>query len=208
VPELNINMDNRNRILDGAAELFKTYGIKSVTMDTLANHLGISKRTIYEIFADKDEILRGVFQLMADRQKALFQRVMEESENALVAIFKILEFNMSHFQSMSPVFQSDMKRFHQEIMAKESVKCEMPDYRNHVMLIRKGMDENLFRSDINPDLANRCLYSLGKSIMDFDLYPFELFSRREVMKHVFITYLRGLVTPAGATLIDRLENEY
>jgi AcrR family transcriptional regulator len=53
-------MEIRNRIIEGAAELFKNYGIKSVTMDSLANHLGISKRTIYEAFSDKDELLTGV----------------------------------------------------------------------------------------------------------------------------------------------------
>ena len=52
-------MDNRDRIIEGAAELFKTYGMRSVTMDFLANHLGMSKRTIYEIFSDKDELLIG-----------------------------------------------------------------------------------------------------------------------------------------------------
>ena len=52
-------MDNRNRIIEGAAELFRTYGIKAVTMDSLASHLGMSKRTIYEVFSDKDELLDG-----------------------------------------------------------------------------------------------------------------------------------------------------
>ena len=53
-------MDIRDRIIEGAAELFKTYGIKSVTMDSLANQFGMSKRTIYEVFSDKDELLMAV----------------------------------------------------------------------------------------------------------------------------------------------------
>ena len=62
-------MESRERIIEGAADLFKTYGIKSVTMDLLANHLGMSKRTIYEIFSDKDELLIGVLKWMAEKQK-------------------------------------------------------------------------------------------------------------------------------------------
>ena len=50
-------MEIRERIIEGAANLFKTYGIRTVTMDSLAAHLGISKRTIYEVFSDKDELL-------------------------------------------------------------------------------------------------------------------------------------------------------
>ena len=67
-------MDIRDRIIEGAAELFRTYGIKSVTMDSLANHLGISKRTIYEVFSDKDELLIGVLKWMARRQKELVKK--------------------------------------------------------------------------------------------------------------------------------------
>ena len=79
-------MDNKERIIEGAAELFRIYGIKSVTMDSLATHLGMSKRTIYEIFADKDELLIGVLKFMAEKQKELVKRVLDESENAIVAI--------------------------------------------------------------------------------------------------------------------------
>ena len=58
-------MDYRQRITEEAANMFRTYGIRAVTMDMLANRLGISKRTIYEIFTDKDELLKGVLMWMA-----------------------------------------------------------------------------------------------------------------------------------------------
>jgi AcrR family transcriptional regulator len=198
-------MEIRDRIIQGAAELFKTYGIKSVTMDSLANHLGMSKRTIYEVFSDKDELLIGVLKWMTQKQRELVKRVLDDSENAIVAIFKLLESNMNHFQEMSPAFQADMKKFHQDILMKKSDKCEMPDYRNNIQLIERGMKEKLFRKDINPDLVNRCLYSMVRSIMDQDLYPFEQFTRREVVKNGFINYLRGFSTNEGVKLINKLE---
>lgn len=200
-------MDIRDRIIEGAAELFKAYGIKSVTMDSLANHLGMSKRTIYEVFSDKDDLLMGVMKWMAEKQKELVKRVLDDSENALIAIFKLLETNMNHFQEMSPAFQADMKKFHHEVLMKKSDKCEMPDYRNNKQLIERGIKEKLFRKDINPDLVNRCLYSQVRSIMDQDLYPFEQFTRREVVKNIFINYLRGISTNDGVELINRLESK-
>ena len=201
-------MDNRDRIIEGAAELFKTYGIKSVTMDSLANHLGMSKRTIYEVFSDKDDLLIGVMKWMAEKQKELVKRVFDDSENALIAIFKLLETNMNHFQEMSPAFQADMKKFHHEVLMKKTDKCEMPDYRNNKQLIERGIKEKLFRKDINPELVNRCLYSHVRSIMDQDLYPFEQFTRREVVKNIFINYLRGISTKVGIELINRLEAKF
>lgn len=201
-------MENRERILEGAAELFKTYGIKSVTMDSLASHLGISKRTIYEVFSDKDEMLIGVLQWMTQKQNELVKRILNESENAIVAIFRMLEISRDHFQDMSPAFQADLKKFHHDVLMKKADKCEMPDYRSNIQVIEKGISEKLFRKDINPDLVNRCLYSLARSAMDNYLYPYEEFSRREVIKNVFINYIRGISTPEGLNLINKLEKNY
>lgn len=201
-------MEIRERIIEGAANLFKTYGIKTVTMDSLAAQLGISKRTIYEVFSDKDELLVKVLEWMAERQRVLVGRILDESENAIIAIFRLLETNRDHFQNMSPAFQADLKKYHYEVLISKNDKGLMPDYRNNIAVIERGIRENLFRKDINPDIVNRCLYSLGRSTMDFDLYPFEDFTRREVIKNVFITYMKGIATIKGIELINKLEAKF
>ena len=201
-------MEVRDRIIEGAEELFKTYGIRSVTMDSLANQLGMSKRTIYEVFSDKDELLMEVLTRMASQQKDLVKRVLDESENSIVAIFRMLEINRDNFQSMSPAFQSDLKKYHHNVLMKNIDNIEMPDYRYHFQVIEKGIKEGLFRKEINPDLVNRCLYNLGRSIMDNDLYPYELFSRRDVIRNIFFIYLRGISTPKGLDLINKLEKDF
>jgi AcrR family transcriptional regulator len=201
-------MDIRERIIEGAAELFKTYGIKSVTMDFLANQFGMSKRTIYEVFADKDELLTAVLTKMAHQQKEMIKRVLDESENSIVAIFRMLEINRDNFQSMSPAFQADLKKYHHDVILQNTDKSEMPDYRNHQQVIEKGIAEGLFRPDVNPDLANRCMYNLGRSIMDNDLYPYEMFSRLDVVRNIFINYVRGISTSKGLELINQLEIKF
>ena len=200
-------MDIRNRIIEEASESFKTYGIRSVTMDSLANQLGMSKRTIYENFSDKDELLMAVLKRMAQAQKDMVKRVLDESENSIVAIFRMLEMNRDNFQSMSPVFLSDLKKYHNDILINQADKSDMPDYSNHQEVIENGIKEHLFREDINPDLVNRCLYNLGRSIMDNTTYPFSLFSRRDVIHNIFINYLRGISTPKGLELINQLEGK-
>ncbi len=201
-------MDNRERIIEGAAQLFRTYGIKSVTMDSLAGHLGMSKRTIYEIFADKDELLIGVLNAMTIKQKELVKKVVAESDNAIVAIFRLLEINMDHVQNMSPAFQADMKKFHQDVLMNRADRCEMPDYRNNIEVITSGIKQKLFRKDINVDLVNRCLHYMILSVMNNELFPFELFSRREVISNVVFHYLRGISTPEGIEMINKLEKKF
>ena len=148
-------MGNKEHIILVATELFKNYGIKSVTMDTLANQLGISKRTIYEAFSDKDELLMAVLKNIAYQQKELINRVIDESENSIVAIFRMLEFNRNNFQTMSPAFQSDLKKYHHDVLIKNAENIEMPDYRN-----------------------------------------------------IFVNYLRGISTPKGLVLINKLEKDF
>ncbi len=201
-------MENRNRVIEGAAGLFRTYGIKSVTMDSIASNLGMSKRTIYEVFSDKDELVTAVLTWMAEKQKEQVTKILDESDNSIVAIFRMLELNRDYLQELTPAFQADLKKFHNDVLMKKSDKCEMPDYRNHQQVIERGIKEKLFRKTINPDLVNRCLYSLGRSIMDSELYPFESFSRHEVIKNVFINYLRGIATDEGHTLINKLEAKF
>lgn len=201
-------MEVRERIIGGAAELFRTYGIRAVTMDTIAGHLGMSKRTIYEVFADKDELLVGVLRNMAEKQKELVARILEESENSIVAIFRLLEINMVHFQDMSPAFQADLKKYHRDVLMQKSEKCEMPDYSVNLLLIERAVKEKFFRRNINPELVNRGLYIFIRSMIDQEMFPFEQFSRKEIVKNLFINYLRGLATEEGLELINKLDSKF
>jgi AcrR family transcriptional regulator len=196
-------MDIRERIIEGASQLFKMYGTRSVTMDSLASHIGISKRTIYENFQDKDEIFESVLRLMTEKQKLLVKRILDDSDNAIEAIFRVIEINKDHFQSMSPAFHEDMRKYHNELLLNKSDKSEMPDYRNNIEIIERGIKQKLFRKDINANIVNRCLYSIAMSVMDGELFPFEDFTRQEVIKNGMINYLRGISTSEGEQLIDK-----
>ena len=68
-------MDYRQRIIEEAAVMFRTYGIRAVTMDMLATQLGISKRTIYEVFRDKDELLHGCLKWMTEKQTEVMNKI-------------------------------------------------------------------------------------------------------------------------------------
>jgi TetR/AcrR family transcriptional regulator, cholesterol catabolism regulator len=202
-------MDYRQRITEEAAEMFRTYGIRAVTMDMIASKMGISKRTIYEVFSDKDELLKGVLICMAEKQKELITRTMESSENAIAVIFKILEADRNMFQDMSPAFQEDMKRLHIEArMKSDNYHCEMPGNYNNTDILDRGIKEKLFRNDIQLEIVNMCLLSLFKSTMNQDLYPFNKFSRRDVIKNVFLNYMKGISTQEGLALINSYESKF
>jgi TetR/AcrR family transcriptional regulator, cholesterol catabolism regulator len=199
-------MDNRQRIIEEAAVMFRTYGIRTVTMDMLANQLGISKRTIYEIFKEKDEIIEAVLKWMTVRQRELMEKVLKESGNVIEAIFKILDLMMEHFQKMSPAFQMDMKRLHNDVMNKMEGAKDIPYIRNNSLLIERGISEGVFRDDIDVQIINKCMLEVVKMTNDRELFPPDSFPNEDVIRNVYINYLRGISTSKGLELIDYYEN--
>jgi AcrR family transcriptional regulator len=127
-----MEMDYRQKIIEQASELFRMYGIRAVTMDMLAGSMGISKRTIYEVFHDKNELLQGVLKWMGCRQKDMIAKVMNDSDNVIEATFKMLDNMKKHFQNMSPAFQLDMRKFHVDLIRKMGDSKELPYYRDNV----------------------------------------------------------------------------
>src|ERR1044072_9471927 len=73
----------KERIQQKAEELFKRYGIRSVTMDEIATQLGISKKTIYQFYSDKDTLVKDIFKSITDQNKERCIQIKTESENAI-----------------------------------------------------------------------------------------------------------------------------
>jgi TetR/AcrR family transcriptional regulator, cholesterol catabolism regulator len=192
-------MNTRERIINEAATLFRTYGIRSVTMDMIAEHMGISKRTIYEVFNDKEELLRGVLNWMAERQRELTMKCLENSENVIEAIFKIMDYMIEHYKRMSPAFRLDMRKYHNEMIIQMKVNEELR-YNNIRNILVRGMQEGLFREDLDLEITNKCLSGVTKTSegekLDLDD------GDENVLRDIFINYLRGISTQKGLELIN------
>lgn len=195
-------MDYRQKIAEKAAQMFLTYGIRAVTMDMLASHMGISKRTIYEIFSDKDELLTVLLKWMAERQNELIKKVFSESENVIESIFIYFELMDEHFSSMSPAFKLDMEKYHNDIIRMLRENDEIPYYNNNAEIIRRGISEGVFRSDIDVNITNKCFYEVIRMSLDKDNLDSADIYRKDVLRDLYINYLRGIATSRGLDLID------
>jgi hypothetical protein len=171
-------------------------------MDMLSSQMGISKRTIYEVFRDKDELLHGVLKWMKVRQHETMTKILGESENVIQAIFRMLELMSDHFQNMSPAFQMDMKRYHHELIRKLGETNELPYYSTNTEIIRRGIMEGVFRKDIDVEITNKGILEVAKISNDHELFPPEDFFRKDVIRNVYLNYLRGISTQKGLDLID------
>lgn len=199
--------DCDNRIITGAAELFRVAGIKAVTMDDIARELGVSKRTIYEKYGDKDELLLAVMKCMVFRQRKMIEETVKSSPNIIAAIFRMINMMREHTRSMNPVIFADLKKYHSKVLEKIRESCELPDYKGSENILVSGIEQGLFRKEIDVDIVNRCFQALGQMISDTTLYPPERYLQRDLIRNVMVNYMRGISTPAGLEIIEQLESE-
>lgn len=200
-------MDYRQKITEEAAKMFRTYGIRAITMDMLAANLGISKRTIYEVFSDKDELLKGVLKWMSEKQREMITEFFNESDNVIEAIFKMLDLMVDHFQKMSPAFQMDMKRYHKALTDNPEELHDLPYYSNNSEVLIRGIKEGVFRSDIDIEITNKCMLEVARLSNDKDVFLPDDFMNKDVIRNFFINYLRGISTQKGLDLINRYEKK-
>ena len=193
------------RIISGAAELFRQFGIRAVTMDTIASHLGISKRTIYERFIDKDTLLYAVIDSMIDMQMERLESLLNSSPNVISAVFSMARIGMDHAASMNPLMHSDLKKYHSTVHNRLKEKCEDPNYEGAAKILSKGIEQGMFRGDIDIDIVSRTFAVLGNLSGDRNIFPLERFTERDLTKNIIINYLRGISTADAIKIIDEME---
>jgi AcrR family transcriptional regulator len=200
-------MDYRQKIIEEGAMMFRTYGIRAVTMDMLAANMGISKRTIYEVFSDKDELLKGVLKWMLVKQRELMTKIFSESENVIEAIFKMIDLMTDHFQRMSPAFQMDMQRLHRDVQKNREELIDLPYLSNNSEILNRGIKEGVFRDDIDVEITNKCMLEVARMSNDKNVFPPDDFANKDVIRNFYINYLRGISTRKGLDLINFYEKK-
>ena len=195
-------MEVRERIIIESGQLFGKYGIRSMTMDSLAEEMGISKRTIYERFKDKDTLLLEVIKFYKQQTKEEAMTIIEGSDNVIEALFRIMKLTVTQVSQMNPLFFHDFKKYHGRVYREFAHPGDMRDFSITQKLFETGMEQGIFRDDLHMDIVNRALHSL------FDLFGHdsslveEGFDRKDLFEHMIIPYFRGLSTKKGRKLLQ------
>jgi len=199
-------MDVRKRILTEATNLFFQYGIRNITMDDIAEKLGISKRTIYETFKDKNELLINCFEEYSKERYKVNEEIIKDSQNVLAAICSFIQSGAVALDLLNPAFFSDMKKYHNDIWVMASKQQNEKNYNLAYRLLRKGINEGIFRKDINIDIVVKIILEQMKLLVDNVVFSSDKYSRSEVFKNMVINFIRGIATNRGIELIDSFES--
>jgi TetR/AcrR family transcriptional regulator, cholesterol catabolism regulator len=195
-------MEIKERIITVAGTLFAMYGIRSVTMDTLAEEMGISKRTIYENFKDKDELLLEVIKHFKLQQMKEVNEVIRDAENVVVALFSMLRGMINMMKQVNPVFFHDIKKYHSHIFRQLEEDGDLRDHSVTRQILSEGIKQGIFKTEYNLELVNLTIHELFNMFSPDSKLVTKGYHRAELFNNVIIPYLTGVATEKGRTLIE------
>ena len=200
-------MEVKERILTKAADLFMRYGIRSITMDEIAGQLGISKKTIYQFFTDKDDMVSAVIEQEIKKNEAECMQFRDDAADAVHEIFLALEDLDEMLKYTNPLMLYDLEKHHPKAFQKIKEYKYQFLYRSLLDNLQRGIRESLYRSDFQPDIVAKNRIESAFLIFNPDLFPHSRYKMSEVSFELALLFLHGVVTPEGKRLIDKYTAE-
>jgi AcrR family transcriptional regulator len=193
-------------IIEKARELFMKYGIKSVSMDDISHQLGISKKTLYQYFKDKADLVYKVVTTFSCEHDKRMSSILESEMNAIELLLLVSKHTLEMLRSLHPPLLFDLRKYYPEL-TKELIISKKSDVFNKVKSnLLKGIEEGFYRDDLNPDIiASLYIKRLDDVFFENEAYAKD-FPQHEVFKQLFIYHLRGIVSSKGLKYLETKMN--
>ncbi|MBE7176064.1 MAG: TetR/AcrR family transcriptional regulator [Mucilaginibacter polytrichastri] len=197
-------MDVRDRILKGALELFTQAGLKNVTMDDIARHLAISKKTIYQFFKDKGDIINEVVLNRLHDDECDMRAVLDSSDNVFEEMINMIRKSGEIMANINPIIFTEMKRFYPEAWKL------FENFKGTVLIgqfegiLEKGKQQGYVRQNVDTPVLARLHVNEIFLAFDQTLFPVKEFDLSRLHFAFFEHFLYGICTIKG----HRMLNEY
>jgi AcrR family transcriptional regulator len=188
----------KGKILDTAMTLFAKNGIKAVKMDDIARMLNISKRTIYELYENKEVILFEGIKRYNQRREEEMSQFVKGNTNVMDIILNVYKVKVEEFRFTNPLFYDDLEKYPDVMAYLEKSRDE--NRKELIAFLNKGVKEGYFREDINNDLVTILFDSIGQLFLQKRLYAH--FSIESVLNNIMFISLRGICTIKGIEVLD------
>lgn len=201
------NMEIQERIRQKADELFRRYGIRSVTMDEIAAQLGMSKKTIYQYYTDKDQLVDAVAveEIQFSQERCLKDATV--SSNAIEEIFRVMEFVEVMFRNMNPSMLHDLEKYHPLGYKKFLEHKNKFLYEMIRKNIERGIKEELYRPEVDVETMSRYRIESMMLLFNSELFPSSKFNLVKIHQEILEHFLYGLATLKGYKLILKYKQQ-
>jgi TetR/AcrR family transcriptional regulator, cholesterol catabolism regulator len=178
-------------------------GMKSLTMDFIAVDLGISKRTIYELFKDKDELLLHAIEFWIKSNNAMLMHFVDQTDNVIEAIFVIIDHQHKQMTSQNLVIFEDLKKIFVRLNASwhtNREKCR--EFSVSYALLERGKKDGVFRDELKIDVVDTFIFELVNLFHSSEGIRLMKLNKKDALENIFLPYFRGICTVNGQALID------
>ena len=189
----------REVILKTAMKAFAEKGIRAVKMDDIAESLAISKRTMYEIYATKEELLYEGVKAFREKRKEKFMELAKEKD-LMEILLKVYHVRVEEANATNPLFYDDLVKYPRVL---RYLNREKKNSREDMMqFFERGVQEGYFRDDIHYELAMHLFEAIGRYIQEERLY--NKYSIKEIFRGMPLVLLRGLCTEKGTEKLQKI----
>lgn len=193
----------KDRIIEGTKLLFSRHGVKSTTMDDIARELGVSKRTIYENFKDKEEILVACIESVYAESRKFSEQVFSNSNNVIEAVIVLLRKGTDLARRHPHTMFDEIRKYYPKVYAELLLDKHSEKLKEMETLVKQGIKEGVFREDLNPEIVAYLFTQQAEGIRTND-GKLDSYSQMEVFENMALSYIRGLCTSKGLEILDRL----
>lgn len=183
--------------LDRVEEIFTKYGVRSVTMDDISNHLGISKKTLYQKIPNKDVLIHRVVRNYIDKKQRLFEETISKSVNAIDENLLLMELIARQFISINPATVFELQKYYHQAWQIFHEHMTQSLMSMIVRNLERGQAEGLFRDDFDPDVIAKFHLISTSALCDPQWFDEEAHKNPEIVCQHIYHFLFGVVSPKG-----------
>lgn len=200
-------MDVRERILQITHSLFHRFSVRAVTMDDIAARCGMSKKTIYQYFKDKNELVDAVTEEHIEHSKSLCETDKQLAENALHEVFLAMDMLQEMFEKLHPGLLHDLEKYHPGTYLKFRKHKEEYLYRIVKRNLEWGISDGIYRPDIDVEIITR--FRLEIMFLPFNpgIFPGSKYNLAMIEETLMYHYVYGLASVKGHKLIEKYKKE-
>jgi len=194
-------------ILSKTFELYEKYAIKRVTMDDVARELGISKKTLYQFVANKNELVEKVIRSEIELAGKRHESIKFMNLNSIGELFEVSKMMNERLKKHNPALFFDLRKYYPAIF-KEITKIKREKaYESVLNNLKKGMKEGLYRKEINPDIIAKIYVSRIEHNYDNSIFSIAEVTSIEVFNEVLIYHLHGICNENGLKILSEKQEE-
>jgi len=196
-------MEPQEKILHTALELFFKFGIKRVTMDDIAKELGMSKKTIYQYYSEKDDLVNRLSEVQTKFHEKQFTKFSEEAKDPIHEIILISQVMREMMQNVNPIFFVDLQKYYPQAYKTFQTFKEKCAYKNIINNIKKGIELGIYRSNIDIEFVAKYRLAQMDMLMFGNYFSFENITFTQANELMLDMFVRSISTLRGHKLINK-----